>query len=399
MYKRQSYVEKIVPFIDKPLIKVITGMRRSGKSTIMQLLVTHLINSGVDQQRIIFINMESLDNSYLTNISELHKFVREKKTKAGGRLYLFIDEIQEIPEWEKAVNSFLADNDADIFITGSNSRLLSGELATLLTGRFVEFAVYPLVFSEFCVFRNSIGTENSLFNEFIKFGGMPGIHHLEFDESNIYQYLCAIRDSVMLKDVIMRNNIRDIALIEKIMLFICDNIGNVFSGRRIADYFKNERRSISVETIYNYLRYLETAFIINRVSRYDIKGKRLLETNDKYYLTDLGLRHALFGYREKDINAYLENIVYIELRHRGYNVTIGKYDDYEVDFVAEKQNDRIYIQVSYLLADDSVYEREVRPFYKINDNFPKYLLTLDTIPESSNDGVLRRYLPDWLKNG
>ena len=396
MYKRQKYIDRIVPFIDKPVIKVISGMRRTGKSTIMQLLVNYLINSGVKNELILFINMESLDYSHLSNFSELYKFVREYKKKVGQKLYLFIDEVQEIKDWEKAVNSFFADSDADIFISGSNSKLLSGELATLITGRYIELHVYPLVFSEFSQFRKKEMEFSRLFNEFLKFGGMPGIHHLEFKEPVIYQYLSAIKDSVMLKDVIKRNNIRDVALLEKIIQFIFENIGNTFSGRKIADYFKKERRSLGHETVYNYLKYLENAFIINRVSRFDLKGKKLLETNEKYYLTDIGLGHALLGYREKDINAYLENIVFIELLYRGYDIKIGKFEDYEVDFIAQKLNERIYIQVCYMLTDEKVRNREIRPFYKINDNYPKYLLTMDSIPESSEEGILRRYIPNWL---
>jgi len=396
MYKRQKYIDRIVPFINKPVIKVITGMRRTGKSTIMQLIINHLIESGVNKELIIFINMESLDNSRLTNISELHKFVGQHKKKTGEKLYLFIDEVQEIQDWEKAVNSFFADGDADIFITGSNSKLLSSELATLLTGRYVEFNVYPLVFSEFSQFRNKEIKSVDLFNEFLKFGGMPGIHHLDFKEHEIYQYLSAVIDSVLLKDVVKRNNIRNVGLLEKIMQFTFDNIGNVFSGRKIADYFKNERRTLGHETVYNYLKYLESAFIINRVPRFDLKGKKILETNEKYYLTDIGLGHALLGYREKDINAYLENIIFMELLYRGYTVKIGKFYDYEVDFIAQKSNERIYIQVCYILADEKVRKREMRPFHKISDNHPKYLLTMDSIPESNEDGILRRYIPNWL---
>lgn len=398
MYKRQKYIDRIVPFINKPVIKVITGMRRTGKSTIMQLIINHLVESGVNKELIIFINMESLDNSHLTNISELHKFVSQHKKKTGEKLYLFIDEVQEIQYWEKAVNSFFADGDADIFITGSNSKLLSSELATLLVGRYVEFYVYPLVFSEFSQFRNKEIESTALFNEFLKFGGMPGIHHLDFNEPEIYQYLSSVIDSVLLKDVVKRNNIRDVALLEKIMQFIFDNIGNIFSGRKIADYFKNERRALSHETVYNYLKYLESAFIINRVPRFDLKGKKILETNEKYYLTDIGLGHALLGYREKDINAYLENIIFIELLYRGYDVKIGKLYDYEVDFIAQKSDERIYIQICYILSDEKVRNREMRPFHKISDNHPKYLLTMDSIPESSEDGILRRYIPNWLAN-
>ena len=396
MYKRQKYIDRIIPFINKPVIKVITGMRRTGKSTIMQLLVDHMVQSGVKKEQILFINMESLANSHLTDISELYRFVHAYKKKAGKKFYLFIDEVQEIQDWEKAINSFFADGDADIIITGSNSKLLSGELVTLISGRYIEFHIYPLVFSEFSRFRNMKAEITDLFNEFLKFGGMPGIHHLVLREPEIFQYLSAIKDSVVLKDVIKRNSIRDVALLEKIIQFIFDNIGNVYSGRRIADYFKKERRSLGHETVYNYLNYLESAFIINRVSRFDIKGKRLLETSGKYYLTDIGFAHALFGYREKHINAYLENIVFIELLYRGYDVKIGRFDEYEIDFIAQKPGEKLYMQVCYLLSDDKVKNREMRSFYKIKDNYPKYLLTMDTIPESSEEGIIRKYIPNWL---
>lgn len=371
-------------------------MRRTGKSTIMQLLINHLIESGVEKEQILFINMELLENSFLVDISELDKFVQRHKNKSGKKLYLFIDEIQEIKNWEKAINSFYANGQVDIYITGSNSNLLSGELATLLTGRYVEFLIYPLVFSEYLLFRNKEMQTTDLFNEFLKYGGMPGIHHIEFKEAEIYQYLSAIRDSVVLKDVIKRNNIRDVSLLEKIMQFIFDNIGNVFSGRKVTDYFKKERRLLAHETVYNYLKYLENAFIINKVQRFDLRGKKLLETNEKYYLADIGLGHTLLGYRESNINAYLENIVFIELLYRGYDVKIGKFEDYEIDFIAQKPGEKLYIQVCYLISDDNVRTREIRPFSKISDNYPKYLLSMDSIPESSDDGILRRFIPTWL---
>lgn len=396
MYKRESYIQKIAPFIDKSVIKVITGMRRTGKSTILRLLEEELLKRKVNKERILFINMESFENNHLTEAKDLHSYVQTKRKECGEKLYLFIDEVQEIQDWEKVINSFLANDEADIYITGSNSRLLSGELATLLTGRYVDFVIYPLVYSEFLQFRGNQTDEKNLFNDYILYGGLPGIHNLTFEKDVIYQYLSSIKDSVVLKDVVLKNNIRDVSLLEKILLFISDNIGNIFSARKIADYFKNERRTASVETIYNYLKYLESAFIINRASRYDLKGKKLLETNEKYYLNDLGLHHAILGYREKDINAYLENIVYIELKKRGYSVMIGKMDDYEIDFICEKNNERIYVQVCYLIADETVRERELRPFYKIKDNYPKYLLTMDTIPESQTDGIIRKYIPAFV---
>jgi len=396
MYSRQRYIDKIIPFIDKPLIKVITGMRRSGKSTILKLLTLHLEQIGISSERIIYINMESIDNSSFLDYLELHRFVKEKKKKTKGKLYIFIDEVQEVYCWEKLVNSLLADEDADVYVTGSNSKLLSGEFATLISGRYIELNVYPLTFSEYSFFREHAKEKSVLFNEFLQYGGMPGIHSLYLQKDNVYQYLSAVSDSVILKDVVARNKIRDVGLLSKLLLFVADNIGNTFSGRNIAKYLKNQRRSLSVETIYNYMSYLETALIINSVPRYDLKGKKLLETCEKYYFTDLGFRHVLLGYKEQDINAYLENIVYIELRERGYSVTIGKFDNYEIDFIAKKYDQMIYVQVCYLLADNKVRERETRVLNKIRDNYPKYLLTMDKVPESNINGIIHQYLPDWL---
>ncbi len=396
MYERDNVLKRIVPFIDKPLIKLITGMRRTGKSSIMKLLVDYLLKSGVDEGRILFVNMESIDNIELKDLLKFHKLVRDKKTVNGKKIYLFIDEVQEIPEWEKLINSFLADDDADIFISGSNSHLLSGEYATLLSGRFSAFQIYPLVYSEFLVFKGVKTGSTEIFNEFLKFGGMPGIHHIEYKQEFIYHYLSGVKDSVVLKDIVMRFKIRDVQLLEKIVLFLADNIGSIFSARSVANYFKSEQRTLGIETVYNYLASLESAFVFSRVQRFDIKGKRLLETNEKYYITDLGIRHTMLGFKYENINAYLENIVYIELLKRGYRVMIGKIDDYEVDFVAEAGDNRIYIQVCYLLADDKTIEREYRPLKMIKDNYPKMILSMDLLPESNNEGINRYYLPDWL---
>jgi uncharacterized protein len=396
LYKRQNYIKRILPFLDKPLIKVISGMRRSGKSTILQHLIEELLEHGAAPEQILYINMESLDNVHFRDIAVLHRTVKERKTALRGKPSLLIDEVQEIPDWERAVNSFLADDDADIIITGSNSKLLSGEFSDLLTGRYIEIPVFPLVFSEFINIRSGKSEEQHLFDEFLRFGGMPGIHHLDFQPSWIYQYLASIRDSVVFKDVVKRYKIRDVALLEKIMLFVFDNIGNILSARKIADFFKKERRSLGHETVYNYLHYLEEACIINKVPRYDLKGKRLLEVSEKYYLTDIGLSHAFGGYKDRSISAYLENIVFIELRYRGYEVYIGKVDDYEIDFVARCGNETMYIQVCYLLSDETVRERELRPFHLLRDNYPKLLLTMDKLPEGNEGGIIRRYLPEWL---
>ncbi len=397
MISREHYIEKIMPFIDKPLIKVITGMRRTGKSTIMKLLIENLVGRNISRERIIYLNMESLDNEKFRDINVLNEFIKEQKKAVSGGLYLFIYEVQEIRSWEKLVNSLLSEGNIDIIITGSNSRLLSGELSTYLTGRYVEFHIYPLTFSEFMRFRNIINYSDNDFYDFIKFGGLPGIHQIEYNVEPIYQYLSSVSDSIIFKDVVMRNNIRDSSLLEKLIIFIASNIGNIFSARSVADYLKKERRTLGIETIYNYIKYLETAFYINKVERYDIAGKKYLETHEKYYLTDVGLLNASLGYKENSINAYLENIVYLELKKRAYQVYIGKIDDYEIDFIAEKSNEKVYIQVAYLLADEKIREREYRPFYKINDNYPKFVLTMDKIPSNNTDGIIRKYIPDFLR--
>jgi predicted AAA+ superfamily ATPase len=268
----------------------------------------------------------------------------------------------------------------------------------------VEVPLFPLSFAEFRNFQaagtSGLPNESVSFTQFLKFGGFPGLHRMEFQEEAIFQYLTSLADSVLLKDVIMRHKVRDTALLRSLLLFLADNCGSIFSARSIADYLKKERRSLGIETIYNYLAFLESAFVVYKVSRYDLRGKRLLETHEKYYLADIGLRHALLGYREGDIGIFLENIVYIELRKRGYGVQLGKWDDLEIDFVATRQGaagtERLYIQVCYLLADAATREREYRPLRLVADNYPKLVLTLDPIPPGNDEGIERRFLPEWL---
>lgn len=397
--KREDYIEKIKPFIDKPLIKVITGMRRTGKSTLLKLIIEDLINRKVDRERIIYLNMELLENQRFKDIHAINRFLQEKLKLTQSKLYFFIDEIQEIYSWEKLINSLLTAGNIDIFITGSNSKLLSGELTTYLTGRYVEFHVYPLTFKEFLKFRNTAQYDKTSFYDYLKYGGLPGIHQIEYSSEPIYQYLSSVSDSIIYKDVVTRHSIRDVALLEKLIIFIGSNIGNIFSARSISEYLKKERRSLGVETIYNYIKYLEAGFYINKVERYNIEGKRYLETFEKYYVTDIGLLHATIGYKENLLNAYLENIIYLELKKRGYNVCIGKMGNYEVDFIAENRLGKIYVQVSYSLYDENVREREYRPLYKIKDNYPKFVLTMDKTPLSNAEGIIRQYIPDFLLEG
>ena len=401
MIKRELYLKKIRNFIDKPVIKVITGMRRSGKSMILKLISQELLEKGILSQNIIYINFESLMFSDLTEFKTLYNYIIEKSKTLTGKVYILLDEIQEVEHWEKVVNSFMVDLDCDIYITGSNANLLSSELATYIAGRYVEIKVYPLSFKEYIDFAKIQNPQNILSNEdyfeqYLQFGGLPGIHNFSYDKSNIYQYLSDIYSSILLKDVVAKNNIRDVELLERIILYIFDNIGNTFSAKNVSDFLKSQGRKLSRETVYNYLKALESAYIISSVQRYDVKGKALLETMEKFYLTDLGFRHAKLGYRPNDIAGYLENIIYLELIRRKYTVNIGKLGTKEIDFIGTLENEKLYIQVTYLLASPETVEREFSPLKKIGDNYPKYVLSMDNLGEYNIDGIVRKRIIDFL---
>lgn len=401
MIKRELYLKKIRNFIDKPVIKVITGMRRSGKSMILKLISQELLEKGISSQNIIYINFESLMFSDLTEFKSLYNHIIEKSQTLTEKVYILLDEIQEVEHWEKAVNSFMVDLDCDIYITGSNANLLSSELATYIAGRYVEIKVYPLSFREYIDFAKIQNPQNILSNEeyfeqYLQFGGLPGIHNFNYDKSNIYQYLSDIYSSILLKDVVAKNNIRDVELLERIILYIFDNIGNTFSAKNVSDFLKSQGRKLSRETVYNYLKALESAYIISSVQRYDVKGKALLETMEKFYLTDLGFRHAKLGYRPNDIAGYLENIIYLELIRRKYTVNIGKLGTKEIDFIGTLENEKLYIQVTYLLASPETVEREFSPLKKIEDNYPKYVLSMDNLGKYNIDGIVRKRIIDFL---
>ena len=401
MIKRNLYLEEIKKCMNKPLIKVITGMRRSGKSMILKLIQEELKNDGIDEKNIIYINFESLVFMDIKNFETLYKYIIEKTDNISGKIYILLDEIQEVKGWEKAINSFLVDLDVDIYITGSNANLLSSELATYIAGRYVEIKIYPLSFQEYIDFVSENNKENPLsldeyFTQYLNFGGLPGIHIFNYNKEEIYQYLVDVYNSILLRDVIARNNIRDIELLERVVLYIMDNIGNIFSAKSISDFLKNQGRKLSVETIYNYLKALENAFIISKVQRYDIKGKNILETQEKYYLSDLGFRHTKLGYQSNDISGYLENIVFLELLRRKYKVNIGKQDNKEIDFVANLRDENLYLQISYLLASPETIEREFSPLKSIKDNYPKMVLSMDNLPESNIEGIKRKRIIDFL---
>ncbi|NLF98070.1 MAG: ATP-binding protein [Candidatus Riflebacteria bacterium] len=398
MFQRRRYFDKIAPFIGKPVIKLITGIRRCGKSSFLKLLIEHLENTGTAAKNILYISMELMEFSFITDHKILYDYIAKKLARGKQKKYLFIDEVQEIPGWEKAVNSILAEDMADIYLTGSNCRLFASEFATLLTGRYIELAMFPLSFEEFLAFRQAQkpATVEDEFARYLKYGGLPGIHHLDLTDEVVFQYIDSIFNTILLKDVVSRYNIRDVFLLEKIAAFLFDNCGNLTSANKIADFLKSQKIKASVDTVHNYISYLVEAFLVYACGRYDLKGKRHLELSDKYYVADPGVRHATLGFRQNDIAGILENIVYIELLRRGYRVTTGRYDALEVDFVARRNDETLYVQVAYLLASEATEKREFRALEQIDDNFPKLVLSMDRVWGKGRNGIRRLYLPDFL---
>ena len=401
MIKREIYIDRIKPFINKDIIKVLTGIRRSGKSFMLKLIMEELEKNGIDKEKFININFENLKYKSLCTAESLNNFILSK-AKKNERYYLFLDEIQEVNEWEKCINSLRADEEYnfDIYITGSNAKLLSGELSTYLAGRYVEFIIYPFSFREFIEAVKSLNEDiniQELFKKYILFGGMPFLHNLNFNEEASMQYLKDMYSSIILKDITQRNNIRDIDLLERIIAYIVMNIGNTFSATSLSKYFKSENRKASPETILNYIKACEEAMLIYRVQRNDLIGKKILSVNEKYYIADHGIRQAVFENNERDINQIFENIVYLELLRRGYNIKIGKIGDLEVDFVCTKNRDeKIYIQVAYLLASSETIEREFSVLEKIQDNYPKYVISMDFFNLSRN-GIKHLNIIEFLQ--
>lgn len=400
MLKRDEYIKKIVPFIDKDVIKVLTGIRRSGKSVMLKLLMEELKNRGINENQFIYINFENLKYRNLKNYERLYDFILNKVDNKYKSYYIFLDEIQEMEEWEKCVNSLRVDEDFnfDIYITGSNAKLLSGELSTYLAGRYIEFVVYPFSFKEFFEIMKEKNKEIDLkesFQDYVKFGGMPFLHNLDYNFEASMQYLQDLYASIILKDITQRNNIRDTDLLERIINYVIMNIGNTFSATSISKFFKSENRKVAIETILNYIKACEEAFLVYRVARNDLLGKKILNVNEKYYIADHGIREAIMENNQKNINQILENIVYFEILRRGYNVKIGKVDNLEVDFVCKKNDETIYIQVSYLLASEDTKEREFSVLENIKDNYPKYVLSMDEFDMSRN-GIKHMNLIEFL---
>lgn len=397
MHTRNLYMNKMKPFIDKPVVKVITGLRRSGKSCFMRLIMKYLRDQGIRSEQIVYIDMESMDFDFIGDYRQLDIFIKDRFPFPQGKHYLFIDEIQEIKGWEKCIASYLGTGNYDIYISGSNASLLSSELASLLAGRYIEFPIYTLSFSEFLDFMGEEKVRaNTNFPIYLQYGGFPALPHFDLDKEVVYQYIESLYHTILLKDVIKRYNVRNITLLENITKYAFSNIGNIFSAKKISDYLKSQKMSIGVETVQNYLSYLCSTFALHKVQRYDIRGKRILEVHEKYYLGDMGLRHALLGYHEEDIAAMLENLVFLELKRRGYKIFIGKYGTKEIDFIATRADERLYFQVTYLLASKQTIEREFSPLLSIKDNYPKYVLSMDTLFSSDYKGIKRLNLIDFF---
>ena len=394
MLKREMYLSRIRGFYDSDLIKILVGIRRCGKSVILNQIIGEIKEKGTDDEHIIYINFEFIEYEELQDYKKLNQYIKEKIIDEK-KYYVFLDEIQKVDKFEDVVNSLRASiNNISIFITGSNSKLLSNELSTVLSGRYVLFNIYPLSYREFIALTNKNGKSEETFWDFVKWGGLP--NRTQFtDEVNIKDYLHSVFDSIILRDVVERLGLKDTILFDLLLQYIVDTTGRQFSAENVMKFLRSEGKSVSTETIYIYLDALCKALMIRKIYRYDIHGKAMLKTLNKYYMTDLGIAQIKNNNFEINKSFAIENIVYNELLERGYDVYIGKTKDGEIDFIATKTNEKIYFQVAYLLADDKVIQREFGAFKDVNDNYPKYVLSLDKVDFSKN-GIIHKNIIDWL---
>ena len=398
MIKRELYMRRIRPFIGTDLVKVMTGIRRCGKSVMLDLIKEELKESGISAAQFITFNFEDMRNANFCTASSLHDEVVRRASEISGKVYLFFDEIQEVTDWEKCITSLRIEMDCDIYITGSNARLLSGELATVLGGRYVEFTIYPFSYAEFMDLYKDIfpdASNSAVFQKYLTLGGMPYLANLRYAEEPGKQYLTDVYNSVVLNDVVKRNKIRDVDLLTRIVTYVIGNIGTTFAAASIAKFLKSERRTVATDTVLNYIQYCINAYLFYQVKRQDIQGKQILSTNEKYYMADHGLREAVFGGNMRDINLVLENIIYMESLRRGYTITVGKSGTKEIDFICQKQDQKVYIQITYLLASDETIQREFGIYDSIHDNFPKYVVSMDELDFSRN-GIKHRNIKEFL---
>ena len=390
---RPFYIKKIRPFIGKSLIKVLVGQRRVGKSFLL-LQLRDIIHEMHPETQIIYINKELQEFSFITNAKELFAFI-DKSVDGKGKVALFIDEVQDIDSFELVLRDLAVRKNFDIYCTGSNANLLSGELATFLSGRYIEIKVFGLSYAEYMQFHNFHNSDDT-FQKYLAFGGLPYLIHLEDDIHVAYEYLRSIYNTILLKDVVARFNVRNVGFLENLVLFLCDNLGSIVSSKKISDYLKSQKINMSTQVVIDYLSYLQTSFLVFKVKRKEVEGKKIFEIGEKYYFEDLGIRNAVAGYKTTDIHKILENIVYLHLRMAGYSVNVGADGKREIDFIAEKSGERIYVQVAYLLSEQSTIDREFGNLLEINDNFPKYVVSMDTISDTSTyQGIIRMHVKDF----
>lgn len=398
MIERPLYLNKIMPFVDTPFVKILTGVRRCGKSTILKMIQKKLKEEyHITDEQILSYRFDSMEYEDMTS-KELYQ---ELKTKILNtkKTYLFLDEIQEINGWDKVVNTLASDYDVDIYITGSNSRMMSSEISTYLTGRYVTFYIYTLSFDEYLTFKKSYSTIYNIkqeFNQYVRLGGFPATHLQEYSQDEVYTIVRDIYNSTIFSDIVRRNQVKKIDQLERVVKYTFNNVGNTFSAKSISNYLKSEQRKIDNETVYSYLEKLQKAYILHRCSRYDLQGKSILKTQEKFYLADISLRYAVLGYTIDSVASSLENIVYLELKRRGYDVCIGKYKDKEIDFVATKQNEKIYVQVTQEIKSEKTQKREYEQLLEIKDNYPKYVVLTDDFAGGNYQGIKTMHITDFL---
>lgn len=398
MFDRTLYVDRIMAFVDAPFIKILTGVRRCGKSTILKLIMKRLVEErGIAPEQIVSYRFDSMEyDGY--SAREIYALLKGALAPQR-RTYLFLDEVQEIEGWEKVVNSLATDFDVDIYLTGSNSRMMSSEIATYLTGRYVAFRIYTLSFGEYLFFKShyaEVGDPKQELAEYVRLGGFPGTHLQAYSQDEVYTIVRDIYNSTVFSDIVRRNQIKKVDQLERVVKYVFNNVGNTFSASSISAYLKSERRSLDNETIYSYLDKLESAYLLHRCSRYDLRGKAILKTQEKFYLADVALRYSVLGYNEDSVAASLENVVYLELLRRGYEVYIGKTPDGEVDFVATRQGEKLYVQVTQEITSEKTEKREYERLLEIHDNYPKYVLLTNDFAGGNHEGIQTMHVADFL---
>lgn len=398
MIDRPLYMDKIMAYVDTPFVKILTGVRRCGKSTILKMIMERLkTERNIPEDRIISCRFDSMEYEDMT-AKQIYTLLKNQLS-ATEKTYLFLDEVQEIKGWEKVVNSLASDFDVDLYITGSNSRMMSSEIATYLTGRYVSFRIFTLSFGEYLMFKSklaNVGEAKTELANYVRLGGFPATHLQAYSQDEIYTIVRDIYNSTIFTDIVKRNQIRKIDQLERVVKYTFNNVGNTFSAKSIADYLKSERRSLDNETVYSYLDKLEKAYLLHRCSRYDLQGKEILKTQEKFYLADVALRYSVLGYHADSVASSLENIVYLELCRRGYTVNVGKTSDGEIDFVAVRQNEKIYVQVTQKINSDKTEKREYNRLLEIPDNYPKFVLTTDEFAGGNYEGIKTMHIADFL---